>query len=215
VVEPQRPAQVRDDALSHALRVPFGYWEAKNEEDDLDAEIEKKFRRGSPQDSIVFEDSREAVLIQNRQEVTRCPVDDPERLEKLLGLFFSHERPEIAELRQAVAQFKADLPTVLEALRSMIEQAETENPAFLATAMRFLERARETINPCVTAADVRETLIQHIHVGPAQQELNLAAVSGRLHPHHGTRGHIAVGWSRQHLMLGPRAPPVSGSRKFR
>jgi predicted helicase len=51
---------------------------------------------------------------------------------------------------------------VLEALRAMIEQAETENPAFRAAAIRFLDHARETINPSVTAADVREMLIQHI-----------------------------------------------------
>ena len=61
-----------DGALLHELRVPFGYWEAKDEDDDLDEEIEKKFRRGYPQDNIIFEDSREAVLIQNRQEVMRC-----------------------------------------------------------------------------------------------------------------------------------------------
>ena len=66
-----------DGALLHELRVPFGYWEAKDEDDDLDKEIAKKFRRGYPQDNIVFEDSREAVLIQDRQEVMRCPVDDP------------------------------------------------------------------------------------------------------------------------------------------
>ena len=40
-----------DGALLHSLRVPLGYWEAKDEEDDLDAEIEKKFRKGYPQDT--------------------------------------------------------------------------------------------------------------------------------------------------------------------
>jgi hypothetical protein len=30
-----------DGALLHALRVPVGYWEAKDEEDDLDEEIER------------------------------------------------------------------------------------------------------------------------------------------------------------------------------
>ena len=151
-----------DGALLHELRVPFGFWEAKDEEDDLDAEIEKKFRRGYPQDNIVFEDSTEAVLIQNRQEIMRCPVTDPDRLEKLLDLFFSHERPEIAEFRKAVEQFKKDLPAVLVALRGMIEHAEATNPQFRAAALTFLKHAQETINPSVTAADVREMLIQHI-----------------------------------------------------
>src|SRR5882757_8831462 len=35
-----------DGALLHTLRVPFGYWEAKDEKDDIDAEIDLKFRRG-------------------------------------------------------------------------------------------------------------------------------------------------------------------------
>lgn len=45
----ETPAKRRvcvDGALLHELRVPFGYWEAKDEEDDLDREIEKKLRRG-------------------------------------------------------------------------------------------------------------------------------------------------------------------------
>src|ERR1700704_3296907 len=60
-----------DGALLHELRVPLGYWEAKDEEDDLDKEIEKKFRKGYPQDNILFEDSHTAVLVQNRHEVMR------------------------------------------------------------------------------------------------------------------------------------------------
>ncbi len=35
-----------DGALLYELRVPFGYWEAKDEKDDLEAEIEYKFKRG-------------------------------------------------------------------------------------------------------------------------------------------------------------------------
>jgi len=131
-----------DGALLHALRMPFGYWEAKDEKDDLDAEIEHKFRRGYPQDNIIFEDSTEAVLIQNRQEVMRCAVDDVTALEKLLGLFFGYERVEIAEFRKAVEQFKTDLPAVLKALREMIEGALISNPTFRKEAQRFLKHAQ-------------------------------------------------------------------------
>lgn len=66
--------------LAYGLRLPFGYWEAKDERDDLYAGIELKFKRSCPQDNIVFEDSREAVLIQNRREVIRCAVGDVEKL---------------------------------------------------------------------------------------------------------------------------------------
>ena len=115
----------------YALRVPFGYWEAKDNDDDLDEEIKKKFRKGYPQDNIIFDDFHEAVLIQNRQEVMRCGVDDPAQLQKLLELYFGFERPEIADFRKAVEQFKADLPAVLKALREMIDGAERDNPGFI------------------------------------------------------------------------------------
>ena len=149
-------------ALLHALRMPFGYWEAKDEKDDLDAEIETKFKRGYPKDNILFEDSQQAVLIQNGNEVMRCPVDDVEKLQKLLHLFFAYERREIAEFRHAVKQFTTDLPAVLEGLRAMIERAHTDNAAFRSAAEKFLDHARKTINPGLSDADVREILIQHI-----------------------------------------------------
>lgn len=151
-----------DGALLHELRVPFGYWEAKDEADDLDTEIALKFKRGYPQDNIVFEDTRQAVLIQHREEVMRCDVTDVAQLEKLLKLFFAYERAEIEGFRQAVEQFKTDLPSVLTALRDMIEAQFTSNAAFRRAAAKFLKHVQEAINPVLTAADVREMLIQHV-----------------------------------------------------
>ncbi len=151
-----------DGALLYELRVPFGYWEAKDEKDDLDAEIEYKFKRGYPQDNIIFEDSLKVVLIQNKEEVMRCAADDAEQLEKLLKLFFSYTRVEIAEFRKAVEQFRTDLPEVLKALREMIDKEEKLNPKFRKESARFLKHAQDAINPSLTAADVREMLIQHV-----------------------------------------------------
>ncbi|MEY9250383.1 putative helicase [Bradyrhizobium ottawaense] len=154
--------RIIDGALVYDLRVPFGYWEAKDEEDDLDKEIAAKFRRGYPRDNIIFEDSKTAVLIQRGNEVIRCPVEDTDKLAHLLDRFFQYERPEVADFRKAVIQFQADLPEVLKALRSMIDKAQTENAAFRKGAVKFLKHAQDTINPAVTAADVREMLIQHV-----------------------------------------------------
>jgi predicted helicase len=162
IITPTKTRIYPDGALLHSLRVPFGYWEAKDDADDLDAEIEKKFRKGYPRDNIIFEDSTAAVLIQDGAEICRCKVDDPKALEKLLDLFFGYERPEIADFRKAVAQFKVDLPAVLTALRAMVDAAEAENPTFHEAQRKFLKHAQETINPAVAAADVREMLIQHI-----------------------------------------------------
>lgn len=38
--------RIVDGALVYDLRLPFGYWEAKDENDDLDEEIQAKLRRG-------------------------------------------------------------------------------------------------------------------------------------------------------------------------
>ncbi len=163
--EIETPAKERryvDGALLHELRVPFGYWEAKDEKDDLDAEIAHKFKRGYPQDNIIFEDSTEAVLIQNRQTAMRCPVDDVKALSHMLGVFFSYERAEISDFRKGVEQFKADLPAVLEALRAMIQKAIEENNTFREASKKFLAHAQEAINPALAEADVREMLIQHV-----------------------------------------------------
>ncbi|RVQ55877.1 type ISP restriction/modification enzyme [Sinorhizobium meliloti] len=151
-----------DGTVLHDIRVPLGYWEAKDTKDDLEEEIRKKFARGYPQDNIIFENSETAVLYQNRQEVMRAAMIDTQALSKLVSLFFSYERPEIAEFRKAVQQFKADLPTVLDALRERIDTAYAENADFSAAAARFLETCKETINPTLGEADVREMLIQHI-----------------------------------------------------
>jgi predicted helicase len=151
-----------DGAILHELRVPLGYWEAKDGDDDLDVEIAKKQAKGYPQDNIIYEDSNTAVLIQNRNEVMRCATLDTAALNKLVTQFFRYEREEIAEFRKAVEQFKTDMPAVLEALREKINDAYDKNKDFKKAATVFLAHAKNTINPSVSEADVREMLIQHI-----------------------------------------------------
>ncbi len=159
---PQKTKVYPDGTILHYLRVPLGFWEAKDTKDDLDEEIRKKTARGYPRDNIIYENSETAVLIQNGQEAFRCPMTDTEKLLKLLNLYFGWERPEIAEFRKAVEQFKADLPHVLEALRDKISDAYEGNDGFKAAALKFLAHVKETVNPTLTEADVREMLIQHI-----------------------------------------------------
>lgn len=161
-VSPQKTRIRPDGTILHDLRVPLGYWEAKDTNDDLDAEIARKLAKGYPQDNIIFEDSQTAVLIQDRREIFRCKMTDTAALLKLLTLFFGYERAEISEFRKAVEQFKTDIPAVLEALRQKIDSAYTTNAPFKIEAEKFLAQARNTINPSVTEADVREMLIQHI-----------------------------------------------------
>lgn len=158
----QKTTVYPDGTILHDIRVPLGFWEAKDTADRLEEEIEKKFRRGYPQDNIIFENSERAILYQNRQPVMECAMTDVSALLRLLNLFFSYERQEIAEFRKAVQQFSADLPAVLDALRCKIDAAYRDNAGFRQAAEKFLRHAKDTINPSVGEADVREMLIQHI-----------------------------------------------------
>jgi predicted helicase len=152
-----------DGALVPAiLRKPFGYWEAKDSKDDLEREIRLKIDRGYPDDNIIYEDTRTAILRQDGREAMRADLADDDALLALLKQFFAYERPELTEFREAAAKFRADLPQVLDALRMAIGEAEARSSDFAQALKAFLGHAREAINPSVSAEDVREMLIQHI-----------------------------------------------------
>ncbi len=162
IVTAQRNRIYVDGALLHALRVPFGYWEAKDAGDDLDAEIAAKSRKGYPRDNIIYSDDHTAVLIQDGHEVARVAMNDTEALYALLTGFFAHERQEIADFNKAVKQFAADLPAVLQALRDLISEKRAASRDFAAAETAFLLHAQNAINPAVSEDDVQEMLIQHI-----------------------------------------------------
>lgn len=151
-----------DGALVHSIRVPFGYWEAKDTNDDLDEELRKKTAIGYPRDNIIYEDTRQAILIQNKREVIRAPMDDADRLFDLLESFFAYERKAVADFRRAVRQFAADLPAVLESLREIIAEKRASSRDFASAERNFLDHARQAINPAVSEEDVQEMLIQHV-----------------------------------------------------
>ena len=153
---------IPDGTVKDSLRMPRGYWEAKDTRDDLDSEIQRKFDRGYPRDNIIFEDSQTAVLIQNREEAMRADMTKPGELHRLIRSFLDYELPQIEEFRQAQQQFKADLPAVIANLREAVEQAENENSDYQAAAGDFLALCRQSISPDVTEDDVREMLLQHI-----------------------------------------------------
>ncbi len=57
-----------DGTLRDEYNLPRGYWEAKDTDDHLDKEITKKIARRYPLTNTIFEDTREAVLIQGKRE---------------------------------------------------------------------------------------------------------------------------------------------------
>jgi len=151
-----------DGVVQNYLHFDLGYWEAKDEKDDLDQEIEAKFDKGYPNDNILFENTREAILYQNGSEVSRIDLAKPDELDNCLNQFLDYERPEVKGFRQAIEKFREDLPQIVEVLRETIAQEETSNQRFLELRDRFWETCKTSINPQITLFDVQEILIQHI-----------------------------------------------------
>ena len=151
-----------DGTVKDALRLDWGYWESKDQYDNLDEEIEKKLDKGYPNDNILFEDSQTAVLIQGGEEKLRVSMQDIEGLDGLINQFINYLRPEVKNFREAIDSFKEDLPTILESLREIIAKQSQENKQFIVTRDKFLNLCQESINPEITREDVREMIIQHI-----------------------------------------------------
>ena len=153
---------IPDGTVKDALRLDWGYWESKDEYDDLDKEIAAKIAKGYPTTNIIFEDSQTAVLIQQGSEVSRVSMGDAVGLDGLIKAFINCEREEIKDFHKAIAQFNEDLPTVLDTLRELIETQAHSNNAFRKARDTLLSICQQTINPHITALDIREMLIQHI-----------------------------------------------------
>ncbi|MFA5251444.1 MAG: type ISP restriction/modification enzyme [Phycisphaerae bacterium] len=151
-----------DGTLKDALRLDWGYWESKDTDDDLEVEIEKKFKKGYPSSNILFEDTQTVILYQNGVEVERCKILDAEALHRVISRFTNFTRAEVRSFRDAIEKFKADLPQVLDTLRKMIAQQAKDNKPFVIARDAFLELCKHVINENVTLADVNEMLIQHI-----------------------------------------------------
>jgi len=151
-----------DGVLVDRLRLVHGWWEAKDEKDDLDKEIAAKLAKGYPTDNIIFEDTRTAVLLQNGKEVLRCSVENAKALQTLLDQFFSYESPEIESFRVARDKFLSELPKVAEALSGLLKTAHQDNKKFQQGAANFLLLCKRSIGERVNASHIDEMLIQHI-----------------------------------------------------
>ncbi|PSM45860.1 DNA methyltransferase [Chroococcidiopsis sp. CCALA 051] len=151
-----------DGTVKDALRLDWGYWESKDQFDNLDEEIDKKLKKGYPDSNILFEDSQTALLIQSSNEILRVPMRDGDALDKVISTFINYVRPEVKDFRTAIGAFKQDLPKILDALRDTIERQNESNAAFRECRNNFWEICKKSINPEVTLLDVREMMIQHI-----------------------------------------------------
>jgi predicted helicase len=151
-----------DGTVKDALRLDWGYWESKDQYDNLNQEIDKKLAKGYPDSNILFEDSQTAVLIQSGNETLRVSMRDTDALHEIITHFINYVRPEVKDFREAIEVFKTDLPTILIALRKLIDIQSETNADFQTARAKFWHICKESINPKVTLLDIREMMIQHI-----------------------------------------------------
>ncbi len=152
-----------DGALLDSFRIPRGYWEAKDTNDDIESEIKKKIAIGYPLINTIFEDTRHGVLYQNNLRVIKVDLSDPTELATLLTLLLGHSQPQIDEFHTAVTKFQERIPELATALLEHITKEEQKkNKGFVTAFESFYSLCKQTLNPNLSRDAVREMLVQHL-----------------------------------------------------
>jgi predicted helicase len=151
-----------DGTFKDQMNLVRGHWEAKDTSDNLEIEIGKKAKKGYPLGNIIFEDTRNAVLLQNKNEVMRVDLKDPEQLIRLLDQFFGYIEPQIEGFENAVDEFKSRVPELAKALKDKVIEAHADNRAFKEAFGRFFELCKTSLNPNIAKDAVDDMLVQHL-----------------------------------------------------
>ena len=139
-----------------------GYWEAKDTNDNLETEIQKKIAKGYPLTNIIFEDTQRAYLYQNGQVAMQADLTQRAQLTTLLVTFFSYTEPAHEDFSSAVDDFKQRVPDLARGLVHIIQNAHATNAAFQKAFTSFFSLCRESLNPNLSEAAVDEMLVQHL-----------------------------------------------------
>ncbi|MDQ2998989.1 MAG: N-6 DNA methylase, partial [Chloroflexota bacterium] len=151
-----------DATLQDSFKIPRGYWEAKDTNDDLDTEIKAKIARGYPLTNIIFEDTRRAVLYQNGRPAFEADLKQRSQLVALLTKFFTYTGEQIEEFNAAVREFQERIPERARGLMQRIEQERGQNKRFVAAFDAFQQIYRSSIDPDISVAEIEEMLVQHL-----------------------------------------------------
>jgi hypothetical protein len=151
-----------DGAVVDEFRLTHGFWEAKDESDDLLKEAKKKLDLGYPGSNILFQAPERAILWQNGKQVLDEDISQPENLVGTLKQFFEYLPPEYADWKDAVENFGQDVPRLAQALDQLIEQERRTNARYRQAFEDFAVLCRQSINPNLADDAVEEMLIQHL-----------------------------------------------------
>ncbi len=153
---------IPDGTIRDGNGLPRGYWEAKDTDDDLDAEIQKKKAKAYPLSNMIFEDTKTAVLYQSKTESFRVDLTKPDELVRLLEQFFSYIEPDIEGFEAAVQEFKDRVPDLAKGLLDKIEYANKHEQKFITAFDAFFDLCRTSLDPKISKRTVEEMLVQHL-----------------------------------------------------
>ena len=157
----RRDASV-DGALLDQFSLARAFWEAKDTKDDLRREVANKFADGYPSTNILFWQPGRVILFQGGAEVLDEQITKPEKLVEILHAFFNYDQPYIREWEHAVEEFKNTIPTLAKSVLTILEKQRSTNTGFKTAFDRFMELAKQSINPSLSVHAVEEMLIQHL-----------------------------------------------------
>jgi predicted helicase len=151
-----------DGVLRDSFDLKRGFWEAKGPQSDLDKEIAKKIATGYPLINTIFENTKRAVLFQNKKRAYDYDLQNPKAVSDLLTQFFTYTEPDIATFEEAVQEFKERVPELARALLAIIEREYKLNKKFITAFDAFTELCRQALDPKISSDVINEMLIQHL-----------------------------------------------------
>jgi predicted helicase len=157
----KQPVRI-DGALVDDYNLARAYWEAKDSQDDLRQEVQKKFAVGYPKDNIIFQQPDRAILYQDGKLVMDEDLTQPQRLVDVVRQFFEYRPPAIEQWERAVEEFGDRVKDHATALLELIRTQEKTNKKFIDAFAAFFQLCRQSINPNLAESAVEEMLIQHL-----------------------------------------------------
>jgi predicted helicase len=151
-----------DGVLRDSFDLKRGIWEAKGPQSDLDKEIVKKIATGYPLTNTIFENTKRAILFQNKKRAFEYDLHNPTEVGDLLSQFFTYTEPDIASFEVAVQEFKERVPELARALLAIIEREYKQNRKFIEAFDAFAELCRASLDPKIDTDVIKEMLIQHL-----------------------------------------------------
>ena len=92
-----------DGEVVDSYGLPHGYWEAKDTQDNLYVEADKKFAAGYPSKNIVIQSPTHALLYQHGQLQLDLDITEPRNLVHVLQTFFAYHEENISAWHTATS----------------------------------------------------------------------------------------------------------------